>query len=93
MVSIVIPFTIDMGSIKNLVQQCEKNPKNVRFADLCRVCNHYFGEARTKGDHYIYKTPWHGDPRINIQNDKGKAKAYQVGQVVKAIRKLELEGA
>jgi hypothetical protein len=29
-----------------------------------------------------------GDPRINIQNDKGKAKAYQVRQVLMAIDKL-----
>jgi len=30
-----------------------------------------------------------GDPRINIQNDKGKAKAYQVKQVLAAIDRLE----
>jgi len=78
-----------MGSIENLVKRFEQNPQNVRFADLCRVCDHYFGEARTKGDHNIYKTPWQGDPRINIQDDKGKAKPYQVRQVVKAIKKLE----
>jgi hypothetical protein len=35
------------------------------------------------------KTPWVGDPRINIQDDKGKAKAYQVRQVLLAIEKLE----
>jgi hypothetical protein len=35
------------------------------------------------------KTPWQGDPRINIQNHKGKAKAYQVKQVLIAIEKLE----
>ena len=79
-----------MSSVENLVQQFEKNPQNVRFADLCRVCNHYFGKARTKkGSHNVYKTPWQGDPRINIQNDNGKAKAYQVRQVVKAIKKLQ----
>jgi hypothetical protein len=32
---------------------------------------------------------WPGDPRINIQNDKGRAKAYQVKQVLTAIDKLE----
>jgi hypothetical protein len=32
--------------------------------------------------------PWQGDPRVNIQNDKGKAKAYQVRQVVMAIERL-----
>jgi hypothetical protein len=78
-----------MGSIEHLVQQFEKNPQNVGFADLCRVCNHYFGKARKKGSHNIYKTPWQGDPRINIQNDNGKAKAYQVRQVIKAIKKLQ----
>lgn len=30
-------------------------------------------------------------PRVNIQNDKGKAKAYQVRQVLLAIEKLELK--
>lgn len=30
-----------------------------------------------------------GDPRVNIQNDKGKAKAYQVRQVLAAIDKKE----
>jgi len=33
--------------------------------------------------------PWLGDPRVNIQNSKGKAKSYQVRQVLKAIEKLE----
>jgi len=27
-------------------------------------------------------TPWQGDPRVNIQNDKGMAKPYQVRQVL-----------
>jgi hypothetical protein len=31
-----------------------------------------------------------GDPRVNIQNDRGKAKAYQVKQVLRAIEKLEV---
>lgn len=28
------------------------------------------------------------EPRVNIQNDKGKAKAYQVKQVLLAIERL-----
>jgi len=28
-----------------------------------------------------------GDPRVNIQNDHGRAKAYQVKQVLAAIEK------
>ena len=37
-----------------------------------------------------YRIPWQGDPRVNIQNDRGKAKAYQVKQVLRAIEKLEV---
>lgn len=71
----------------------KRNPKGIRFLDLCKVCDHYFGEARQTGSsHRVYKTPWLGDPRVNIQNDKGKAKAYQVKQVLKAIERLEAEG-
>ena len=33
------------------------------------------------------------DPRVNIQNNKGKAKAYQIKQVLKALERLELENA
>ncbi|MCP4357404.1 MAG: toxin HicA [Chloroflexi bacterium] len=69
-----------------------RNPKGIRFSVLCKVCDHYFGEARQSGgSHRIYKTPWQGDPRVNIQNHKGKAKAYQVRQVLKAIDRLEIQ--
>ncbi len=45
---------------------------------------------QTGSSHAVFfKTPWPGDPRVNIQNNKGKAKAYQVRQVLKAIDKKE----
>ena len=81
-----------MRSIDELLSRVQKNPRNVRFDDLCKVCDHYFGSPRQKsGSHRIYKMPWSGDPRVNIQNDKGKAKAYQVKQVLLAIEKLEVK--
>jgi hypothetical protein len=70
----------------------QKNPKGIRFKDLCHVCDNYFGQARQQGSsHRIYRMPWKGDPRVNIQNDKGMAKAYQVRQVLKAIERLKHE--
>lgn len=67
------------------------NPGDVRFADLCKVCDHYFGKHRKGGSsHRVYKIPWKGDPRVNIQNDKGKGKDCQVRQVLSAIVKLEV---
>lgn len=37
----------------------------------------------------MYRTPWQGDPRVNIQNRHGEAKPYQVRQVLAAIARLE----
>jgi hypothetical protein len=71
-----------------MVEQMRDNPKDVRFKDLRQVCDHYFGDSRSSGSHRIYRTPWPGDPRINIQDDGGKAKAYQVRQVLAAVDKL-----
>lgn len=39
----------------------------------------------------VYRMPWRGDPRVNIQNDRGRAKPYQVKQVLAAIAKLKEE--
>ena len=81
-----------MSKIEDILLQMKCNPKDVSFRDLCKVCDFYFDKARqTSGSHRIYKTPWNGDPRVNIQNNKGIAKAYQVKQVLKAIERLELD--
>lgn len=83
-----------MDKIKRFLKEFKQNPSNVRFTDLCKVCDHYFEKARQSGSsHRVYKIPWQGDPRVNIQNSKGKAKAYQVKQVLKAIERLEVEDA
>ena len=81
-----------MAKFEVILTKMRRNPKGIRFQDLCKVCDYYFGKARQSGSsHRIYKTPWQGDPRVNIQNDKGKAKVYQVKQVVKAIERLETQ--
>jgi len=66
------------------------NPANVRFSDLLAICTKEFGNPRIRGSHHIFKTPWHGDPRINIQKDGNMAKAYQVKIVQKALERLAL---
>ncbi|OHB76101.1 MAG: toxin HicA [Planctomycetes bacterium RBG_16_55_9] len=83
-----------MTKIGDILQYMQRNPKGVRFKDLCQLCDHYFGPARQQSSsHRIYRMPWQGDPRVNIQNDKGMAKAYQVKQVLKAIERLQHEEA
>ncbi|MGW8431330.1 toxin HicA [Curtobacterium citreum] len=79
-----------MPSIDDLVSRMRESPANVKFSDLEKVCRHYFGKPRQTGtSHQVYKMPWPGDPRVNIQNDHSKAKAYQVRQVLAAIDKKE----
>ena len=63
--------------------------KDTRFERLVSICTRAFGEPVIKGSHHVFKMPWPGDPRINIQPGKGgKAKTYQVKQVVEALDKL-----
>ena len=79
-----------MASVEKLLEQMRREPANVGFGDLKKVCQSYFGKPRQDGSsHAVFKTPWPGDPRVNIQNTKGKAKPYQVRQVLQAIDKLE----
>ena len=81
-----------MEKVEDIIAEMKRNPKGIRFLDLCKVCDSLFGKPRQKSSsHRIYKTPWQGDPRVNIQNDKGMAKAYQVKQVLKAIERLEAQ--
>lgn len=81
-----------MTGNNKILEQMKHEPANVRFADLQKICEAYFGKPRHHGgSHSIFKTPWQGDPRVNIQNDKGKAKSYQVRQVLLAIERLEVK--
>lgn len=78
-----------MSGVEKILDLMLREPANVRFVDLHKVCEAYFGKPRNHGtSHSVFKTPWQGDPRVNIQNDKGKAKAYQVKQVLLAIERL-----
>lgn len=73
-----------------IIAELKASPANVTFSRLCKICDFFFGESRQSGtSHRVYKTPWEGDPRINIQKKGNKAKAYQVRQAIKALEKLE----
>jgi len=79
-----------MKKITDIISKMESTPSNVKFTDLCFLCEHFFGEARQSGtSHRVYKMPWQGDPRVNIQKKGKLAKAYQVKQVLKAIKRLQ----
>jgi len=77
-------------SIDDLLAEMRSNPAGVRFADACKVVTHFFGTPRSKGSsHHVWKMPWVGDPRINLQTGSGgTAKPYQVRQALQAIDRL-----
>ena len=79
-----------MSNIKNILKKAKNDTAKIRFTDLCKLCEYFFGSPRKSGgSHRIYKTPWLGNPRINIQDKKGMGKIYQFKQVLAAIDKLE----
>ena len=79
-----------MPDVDAIIAAMRRNPPGIRFSDLCKVCDALFGPPRRGGTrHRVYRTPWRGDPRVNIQSRRGMAKAYQVQQVLVAIERLE----
>lgn len=82
---------IDMESKKRKIyEELKKNPKNVRFTDLCKAAELFgFKYKGGKGSHVVYA---HGDIKeiLNFQNVKGKAKPYQVKQLLKIIERYNL---
>jgi hypothetical protein len=78
-------------TVAEAIQELEGNEANIRFTRLLKICEEFFGKYRTKGSHYIFKMPWAGNPRINLQKDRDKAKVYQVEQVILCLKKLAKE--
>ena len=79
-----------MAKIEEILAKMQNNPSGIRYHDLFKVCDNFFGEARqVSSSHRVYRTLWPGDPRVNIQNKKGMAKVYQVRQVLRAIQLME----
>jgi hypothetical protein len=83
--------TLSSGrGIDSLLEELRRSPTGVRLRDACKVATHFFGQPRQRGSsHEVWKMPWAGDPRINLQPaPDGKAKAYQVRQLVRAVDRL-----
>lgn len=79
-----------MSKCEELLERARRSPKNITFNELRRLVECFgFTPSRTNGSHYVYKLP--GFPGIvNIRMGKGgKAKPYQVTQVVGHIDQLK----
>jgi len=80
-------------SIDEALRALEGPRATIRFRDLLAICTQFFGQPRrSPGSHYVFKMPWPGDPRINVQEKNGYAKGYQIPQVIRALKKLQEQG-
>jgi hypothetical protein len=77
-----------LHDIGNLLSELAGKEKNIRFSRLLKICEDVFGGSRISGGHHIFKTPWPGDRRINLQKAGNMAKPYQVKQVIESLKKF-----
>lgn len=71
-------------SIDKLIQKAERSPENVTFRELCRLCKHFGMKPRKgTGSHRVFKRTKPPAFSLSIQDDGGKAKPYQVRELLR----------
>jgi predicted RNA binding protein YcfA (HicA-like mRNA interferase family) len=76
---------------RKLLQKLLSGSKNAQFSELT-ACAEAFGFrlARTSGSHHIYVHP-DVPELISLQSVKGKAKPYQIKQLLQIIERYNLQ--
>lgn len=76
-----------MTSAAELMEKARRAPASLAFSELCRLVESVgYRLVRTKGSHRIYLHDARPElPIINLQRVRGKAKPYQVRQVLRII--------
>jgi hypothetical protein len=76
---------------RKLLQKALAGSRNFRFGDLVTLAEAFgFRLARISGSHHIFEHP-DVPELLNLQNLKGKAKAYQVQQFLELVEEYNLE--
>ena len=66
------------------------NLQNISFGDLVNLVEGFgFEEDRIRGSHHIFFHQSVPDP-LNIQNVRGKAKPYQIRQLIRLVERYNL---
>ena len=75
---------------RKLLLKLLSGSKNIRFSEATAVAEAFgFRLDRVTGSHHIFLHPDLPE-LINLQNVKGKAKPYQIKQVLKIVEKYNL---
>ncbi|MBV8782248.1 MAG: type II toxin-antitoxin system HicA family toxin [Phycisphaerae bacterium] len=76
---------------RKLLGKALASPANLRFAEIQHLVEAFgFRLLRTTGSHYIYGRPGLAE-QINLQTVGGKAKAYQVRQLLRIVERYNLQ--
>lgn len=74
------------GKIKKCYEKLVRSQANASFEEVCACAETVgFEYKRQSGSHILYRHKKHSHEIMNFQNDKGKAKPYQVRQLIKFI--------
>ena len=76
---------------RRMIQKLLSGSKNIRFGEAC-ACAEAFGFrlSRISGSHHIYVHPEIPE-LMNLQNVGGKAKGYQIKQLLQIIERYNLD--
>jgi hypothetical protein len=79
-----------MPDFERLLERARRAPESLRFSELCSLAEGFgWVFARQRGSHVLYKRS--GSIQLmNFQDDSGRAKGYQVRQLLAAIDDLGL---
>lgn len=76
---------------EKLLKKIMSGGKNISFNDMVKLVEAYgFRLHRINGSHHIFNHP-QVDEIVNLQNAKGKARIYQVKQILSLIEKYDLK--
>jgi len=80
-----------MSKHAKLLETALNNPQNLRFGEAIKLAEAFgFRLARVRGSHHILKRP--GIPELlNFQNVGGKAKPYQIRQLIEIVESYDLK--
>ena len=81
-----------MPNCDKLLEHAKNSPSGLRFAELCALAECFgFVAARQSSSHCVYKYPGRLQ-LMNFQSVGGRAKEYQVNQLLSAIEDLQSGG-
>jgi predicted RNA binding protein YcfA (HicA-like mRNA interferase family) len=76
---------------QKLLRKALTTAKNLRFSEMVNLAEAFgFRLIRTSGSHHIFAHP-RVKELVNLQEVRGKAKPYQVGQFLRLVEKYNLK--